>query len=68
MVLLGLGPVAAHLGLWGRPDIHSEESGLPHLMRNPSHASAETGRKRRPSPVHAGFRAVSPREECHLPE
>eukprot|EP00959_Pyramimonas_sp_CCMP1952_P076233 1592805-Pyramimonas_sp.AAC.1 len=37
-------------------------------MHAPSHASAETGRSRRPSPVRAGFRGVSPPEECHLPE
>eukprot|EP00959_Pyramimonas_sp_CCMP1952_P035786 749329-Pyramimonas_sp.AAC.1 len=68
MVLLGLGPVATHLGPWGRPNIHSEESGLARLMHAPSRASAETGRSRRPSPVHTGFRAVSPLGEGHLPE
>eukprot|EP00959_Pyramimonas_sp_CCMP1952_P060951 1273321-Pyramimonas_sp.AAC.1 len=68
MAVLGLGPVAAHLGPWGRPDIHNEGSGLARLMHTLSHASAETGRSRRPSPEHTGFRAVSPLGECHLPE
>eukprot|EP00959_Pyramimonas_sp_CCMP1952_P011541 242032-Pyramimonas_sp.AAC.1 len=67
MVLLSLGPVAAHLDP-GRPNIRSEGSGLAHLMHNPSHASAETGRSRRPSPAHTGFEAAPPLEERHLPE
>eukprot|EP00959_Pyramimonas_sp_CCMP1952_P436673 9143729-Pyramimonas_sp.AAC.1 len=37
-------------------------------MHVPSHASAETGRSRQPSPLHTGFRAVSPPGECRLPE
>eukprot|EP00959_Pyramimonas_sp_CCMP1952_P407752 8545433-Pyramimonas_sp.AAC.1 len=47
--------VAARLDPRGRPDIHSEGSGLVHLMHALSHASAETGRSRRPSPEHTGF-------------
>eukprot|EP00959_Pyramimonas_sp_CCMP1952_P360511 7549572-Pyramimonas_sp.AAC.1 len=52
----------------GWPHIHNEESGPAHLTRNRSRASTETGRSRRPSPVHAGFQAASPREGYHLPE
>eukprot|EP00959_Pyramimonas_sp_CCMP1952_P198124 4144199-Pyramimonas_sp.AAC.1 len=68
MVQLGPEPVAAHLGPWGRPNIRSKESGLACLMHNQSHASAEIGRSRRPSPVHTGFRAAPQLKERHLPE
>eukprot|EP00959_Pyramimonas_sp_CCMP1952_P324785 6798374-Pyramimonas_sp.AAC.1 len=68
MAVLGLGPVAAHLDPWGRPDTHSEVSGLAHLMHTLSHASAATGRSRRSSPEHMGSRAVFPLGEYHSPE
>eukprot|EP00959_Pyramimonas_sp_CCMP1952_P321417 6725885-Pyramimonas_sp.AAC.1 len=68
MALLGPGPVAAHLDLWGRPDIHNEGSGLARLIHALSHTSAKTGRKIGRRPNNAGFRAVFPLGECHLPE